>query len=140
MATTTSATFAMPADGFYCLGLISNATIATSSLFECYADLQVLTASGAPGITYASLAGNITAVSGTTYIVDCSAARTITLPAAAANASFTVKDSTGQSFTNNITIARAAAESIEGVAASKILQSNWGSWTFVCNGTNWFIL
>lgn len=87
-----------------------------------------------------SLAGNTTAVSGTTYLVNTSAARQITLPAAAANAYFFVKDVIGTCSTNNITIARAASESIEGVAANKVLQTDWGSWAFVSDGTNWFIL
>jgi hypothetical protein len=87
-----------------------------------------------------ALAGNTTAVSGTTYLVDTSGARTITLPSAVNNAYFIVKDVTGTASTNNITIARAGSESIEGVAASRVLQTNWGCWTFVSNGTNWFIL
>ena len=74
--------------------ITTSSSIATSSLFHCVAELQVLTASGTAGVATAALAGNITAVSGTTYLVDCSAARTITLPAAVNNATFTVKDTT----------------------------------------------
>lgn len=41
MASVTSSTFALPADGYYVLGFITNATVAVSSLFWCYAELQV---------------------------------------------------------------------------------------------------
>lgn len=97
-------------------------------------------AASAIGFATESVTTNITAVSTKTYLVTTSSARTITLPAAANNAYFKVKDVTGTAGTNNITIARAASEQIEGVAASKILQTNWGAWTFVSNGTNWFMV
>lgn len=67
-------------------------------------------------------------------------AQTFTLPAAALNFKFTVKDSAGSAGTNNITIARNGSESIEGVAANYTAGAAWGSWTFVCDGTNWFII
>lgn len=91
-------------------------------------------------MTISSLAGNTTAANGITYLVNTGAARTITLPAAAANTYFSVKDVIGTASTYNITIARAASESIEGVAANKTLQTDWGSWTFVSDGTNWFMV
>jgi hypothetical protein len=67
-------------------------------------------------------------------------AMTFNLPAASLNFSFTVKDSAGSAGTNNITIARAGSESIEGVAASYTAGAAWGSWRLVCDGTNWFII
>jgi hypothetical protein len=73
-------------------------------------------------------------------LVDTSAARVITLPSPATRRVIVIKDKTGSATTNNITVARNAAESIEGVAASKILQTNWGSWTFVSDGTDWLLL
>lgn len=87
-----------------------------------------------------ALAGNTTAANKVMYLLDTSSARTITLPAASANFQFIIKDKTGNANANNITIARAASESIEGIAANKTLQTNWGYWWFVCDGTNWFIL
>lgn len=79
--------------------------------------------------------------SGKVYLVSTAAARTINLPAPAAGLIFYFKDSTGQAQTNNITLVRnGGTGSIEGVAASKILQTNWGSWTLVSDGTNWFML
>lgn len=82
----------------------------------------------------------VTVVMGRTYLVDTSAIRTLQLPAASTNFYFIVKDKTGTAFTNNITIARAAAESIDGVAANKTLKVNSGCWMLVSDGTNWFTL
>lgn len=102
---------------------------------------------GATGADGASAGSNIeaksadfTAATATTYLVDSSAARAITLPAAASGLEFWVKDSTGSCNTNNFTITRAGSESIEGVAANKTLQTDWGSWHFICDGTNWFMI
>lgn len=93
--------------------------------------LQIVNASTTP----------ITVVSGKTYLVDStSLAITLTLPAASANLYFFVKDVGFNAFTNNITIARAGSESIEGVASNLVLRSSGGYWGFVCNGTNWFVL
>lgn len=63
-----------------------------------------------------------------------------TLPAASSGFVFTIKDSQGTFGTNNVTLVRAASESIEGVAASFVMSAAWGSWTFFCDGTNWFII
>lgn len=81
-----------------------------------------------------------TVVSGRTYLVDTSSTRTLTLPAAASNAFFIVRDKTGSAATNNITLARAGSESIDGTAANKALKINFGYWLFMCDGTNWFSL
>lgn len=82
----------------------------------------------------------ITVVSGRTYLVDTSAARTLNLPAPANNAYLQVKDVTGTSPTNNITVHRFASEQINGVAADKVLSTSKGMWTFISDGTNWFML
>lgn len=74
------------------------------------------------------------------FLVSTAAARTINLPAPSAGLRFVIKDSTGQAQTNNITVVRNGSEQIEGVAASKILQTNWGSWTIISDGTNWFLI
>jgi hypothetical protein len=80
----------------------------------------------------------VTIVSGRTYLVDTSVARTLNLPAAALNAFFLVRDKTGSAATNNITIARAGTESIDGTAANKTLSINKGFWMFMCDGTDWW--
>ena len=85
-------------------------------------------------------AADFTAVDGESYLVSSAAARAITLPTAVLGLQFWVKDSTGDCGTNNFTITRAGSESIEGVAANKTLQTDWGSWHFICDGTNWFMI
>ena len=87
-----------------------------------------------------SKAADFTAASGKMYLVSSAAARAITMPAASAGAWFRVKDSTGDCNTNNFTLTRAGSESIEGIAANKVLQTNWGSWTVVSDGTDWFLI
>lgn len=41
--------------------------------------------------------------------------------------------------TNNLTLARFSTEKIEGLASSKLLQTNWGGWTITTNHIDWFI-
>ena len=52
---------------------------------------------------------------------------------------FRIIDTGGALNTNNLTLARFAAEMIEGLAASKVFQTNWGGWDVVSDGTNWYI-
>ena len=100
----------------------------------------VLLSSLAAAPTTQAVTTNITAAHNKIYLVTTSSARTITLPAAALDTQFYIKDATGSANTNNITIARAASESIDGVAASYIIDSNLASVLLVCDGTNWFVL
>ena len=81
-------------------------------------------------------------VSDRIILVDTSGgAFTLTLPdpSKAAGIPFKIVDSAGFLQTNNLTLARFAAEMIEGVAASKAFQTNWGGWTVFSNGVNWFV-
>lgn len=71
--------------------------------------------------------------------VDTSAARTINLPAPSARRIIHIKDTSGSANTNAITLVRNASENIEGIASSRLLQTNWGQWTIVSDGTNWFL-
>ena len=102
---------------------------------------QVLDVVRVPDVySMVAVSSNVTLTNGKTHLVDTSVARTLTLPSPATTSYIIIKDKTGSAQTNNITVARAGTESIEGIAASKILQTNWGSWTFVSDGTNWFII
>lgn len=90
--------------------------------------------------TLVSINSNTSAVNKTTYLTDSSGgAFAVTLPAPSANAYVVVKDSNGSANLNNVTINPNGAELIDG-ASSYILSSNYGSKTFVSNGTNWYIL
>jgi hypothetical protein len=97
-----------------------------------------VTPAGASPVT--AVSSNISLVNNNIYLVDTSVARTLTLPTPTSGVLIIIKDSIGTANTNNITVDRFAAESIEGVAASRVLSSNWGSWSFVSNGTNWFMI
>ena len=79
--------------------------------------------------------------SGSDYEILCNGAGaiTITLPTPTAGRVIKVTDISGNCQTNNITLAQHASEKISGVAASRVLQTNWGSWTVTSNGTDWFL-
>jgi hypothetical protein len=71
-------------------------------------------------------------------VTDTTSVRTITLPAATAvgpGAKYTIKDESGAAATNNITIARAGADTIEG-ATSLVISTNYGKATLYSDGTS----
>jgi hypothetical protein len=82
----------------------------------------------------------ITVVSGRTYLVDTTSARTLNLPTPANNAYLIVKDTTGNARTNNITIHRAGTEKINGATSDYTCNMASGTWTFVSDGTDWFLI
>ena len=75
-------------------------------------------------------------------IVDTTATRQITLPLASgvsAGRIYIIKDSSGQSETNNVTIIIQGSDTVDG-ASSQVLSSNYGSWTMVGDGVDkWYI-
>lgn len=77
-----------------------------------------------------------------TILVDTSGgAFTLTLPVptSLSGKTYRVVDSTGSLGTNNLTLAPSSTEKIEGLAASRLFQTNWGGWNIFTNGTDWFI-
>lgn len=76
-------------------------------------------------------------------VTSTAAARTITLPAATAVLAgqvFTVKDESGAAATNNITVARAGTDTIDG-ATSKVVNTNYGFVRFYSDGVSkWFVV
>lgn len=52
---------------------------------------------------------------------------------------FRIIDITGTLSTNNLTLARSSIEKIEGLAANRLLQTDWGFWEVTTNHTDWFI-
>ncbi len=80
-----------------------------------------------------------TVVSGKTLLVDStSLAITIQLPTPVQNFWFIVKDVGFNAFTNNITVARAASEKIDGVTSNFVISNSGAAWIFTSNGTDWF--
>lgn len=65
---------------------------------------------------------------------------TLTLPDPANYQTIYITDIGGNLSTNNLTVARFGTEKIEGITASKLFQSNFGSWAFQSNGTDWSLL
>jgi hypothetical protein len=47
-------------------------------------------------------------------------------------------DKAGFFETNNCTVNPFSTEEIEGLAAPKAFQTNWGGWTIVTDQTNWY--
>lgn len=70
----------------------------------------------------------------------------ITLPTASTSNGrrLVIKDKVGNAQVKNINmippLSSTKIEGIAGSASNKILSTNWGSWTFVCNGTDWFMI
>lgn len=95
------------------------------------------------------VASNVVAVTGAgpytvmitdkTLIVSQVAANSIQLPNPATIRSITIKDVAGTRETAAITLLRFGSETIDGIAASRLLQSNYGMWEISSNGANWFL-
>lgn len=71
--------------------------------------------------------------------LNASGAITVTLPTPTIGRVIILADITGALETNNVTLAQHAAEKINGFAGSRTLQTNWGRWTIVSDGTNWVV-
>lgn len=99
---------------------------------------------GGAGVTVLNKSANYTVLSadnGTYFTLDTSgAAFTLTLPTPSSGFHIKFVDSTGSFSTNNLTLAPSSTEKIEGLAASKVFQTNWGGWEVFSNGTDWYIL
>lgn len=78
----------------------------------------------------------------TDYTILCNAAGaiTVTLPTPTSGRRLEIKDISGAATANNITIARHAAETIEGIAASYLIQISYGTIILHSDGTNWWIV
>jgi len=96
--------------------------------------------------TQTAISTDATIGAGDTYVtllVDTTSARTLTLPLAsgvAAGRVYIIKDVSGQSEANNITLGIAGSDTIDG-AASIVLSSNYGSWMISGDSvTSWYVL
>lgn len=114
------------------------ATELNAALAELQADIDTRAVIG-DIFSVNSNSGTFNASANETYIVDTSGGTaTITLPAPTVNSFVRVKDN-GNALANNITVNPNAAETIDG-AASFVINSEYGSNTFVSDGTNWYVL
>ena len=81
----------------------------------------------------------VTMVTGKTYLVNTSTlAITLDLPTPVVNLWFIVKDATSNAINNNITIHRAASETIDGNASDLVIASSNAGVILYTDGTNWF--
>jgi hypothetical protein len=127
--------------------LIGNGTGYTLSAITSGSGITVSNAPGsitisnsAPFYSVVTINSNTNALASTAYLANTSGGSfTLTLPAPVSAEFIIIKDSTGSFQTNPLTVAPHAGEMIEGLSASKLLQTNWGSWSFFSDGTNWFM-
>jgi hypothetical protein len=96
---------------------------------------------------YTVIAGTSTIGDGYDIIlINSAASRTINLPNPASCGAgsalarvFMIKDKSGTLNTNPATLVRFGSELIDGYAGSKTLNSNYGTWTLLTDGINWWI-
>ena len=74
------------------------------------------------------------------FVTTANGALSITLPTAIAGFRVTIRDTSGSSETNNITVNSSGGAQIQGAASPLTLAMNRGSWTLVCDGTNWWLV
>ena len=93
-------------------------------------------------ITIVAVTTNVTLTNDATHFVTTTSARSLTMPASPGTGStITVKDITGSADVNNITIVRAASETIEGVSGSYVIDAASVSIQFVADASNnWWIV
>lgn len=77
---------------------------------------------------------------GRVILVDTTAPRTINAHNAPANFKITFKDISGQANTNPITFVRFGAQEMEGLAADYLMESDFGSWSWVFDGNDWLLI
>lgn len=98
---------------------------------------------GGVNFTTRTITANLTVDTTTTdCVILCNAAGaiTVTLPTPTAGRRLVIKDISGAATANNITIARHAAENIEGLAASYLIQVSYATVILHSDGTNWWIV
>jgi hypothetical protein len=129
--------------------LIGNGTNYTLGTLTAGTGISITNAAGSITVSnnqttvYTTKTANYTILStdGTIFCDTSGGAFTLTLPSPTGLGGklYRIIDSTGNFQTNNLTLAPSASEKIEGLAASKILQTPWGWFTITTNGTDWYI-
>lgn len=115
-----------------------NGTVSGLSATNVKTAIDELAAEKAELMTVVAVNSDITLAANKISLVDSTAARTLTLPTAAANIQIQIKDASGQSETNTITINGGGAL-IDG-ASSVTIQSNFECLKLVSDGTNYYII
>lgn len=100
-------------------------------------DYAATTVDPAGASPYTLAAGDINKIF---LVQSANGAMTFNLPAPALNYKITIKDRDGAFALNNCTLVRNGSETIEGLAASFVMDANYGEWTLISDGTNWFFV
>lgn len=91
-------------------------------------------------LAVSTITSNTSGVLGGIYLCNTSGgAFNLTLPTPVSGMFLVIKDRNGTFQTNNLSVLQNASEKIEGLAATKILQTNWGSYSFFSDGTDWYL-
>lgn len=116
-------------------------TAGTNITLTPSADEIQISASGSSNIRSIAANDTLLPIDGTILLDSSGGAFNLTLcdPATVIGTVFRLVDKTGFLNANNVTLVRFAGELIEGLAASKLLQTNWGFWQLVSDGTDWYI-
>lgn len=86
-----------------------------------------------------AVAGDVVLTDKALHLVDTTAARSLTLPAASADMFLTIKDISGQAQTNPITLITPGAEFIDD-AATFVIDANYNAVSIVSDGTDYFVI
>lgn len=101
---------------------------------------RVLVTADIPAFTISSINSNTSGALDIVYLVDTSGgAFNFTLPAPVSGHRLVIKDAKGTFQTNPLSVLQHSSELIEGLAATKLLQTNWGAWSLFTDGTNWYM-
>ena len=140
-ALTANRATATDASGFVVVSAVTDTELGylTGATSNIQTQIDGISGGGAPTVT--SVSTNTSMANNNIYLVDTSGgAVTMTLPTPTTGHRVWVKDSTGSSNGNNISIAPNGGEEIDGTAANKVVDSNWDATEIVSDGTDWFIV
>lgn len=138
----------LPTDGQLLIGSSTNSNYALASL-TAGTGIAITNASGSITVTANQISPTVTKTANYTilstdsiiFVDTTSGAFTLTLPdpSTLAGKIFRIIGTSGTMSANNLTLARFGSEKIEGLATSKLLQTNWGGFNVTTNGTDWFL-
>lgn len=145
-----TASSATPTNGQLLIGNGTNFTLSTLTAGSGItltngAGLITVATSGQTAFTTKSANYTILSTDRIIYVNTSGGAFNLTLPdpttvsTSTTTQTFTIIDIGGTLNTNNVTLVRFGSEKIEGLTASKLLQTNWGAYRITTNNVDWFI-
>jgi hypothetical protein len=122
--------------------LIANNTASIATIGNA-SSTAIHSLNGGVNRTVRTITNNLTVDTTTTdsiILMNQNAAITVTLPTPTCGRDLWLKDISGNSQTNNVTLTPSASENIEGLASGRILMTNYGAWHVVSDCTNWWFV